>query len=70
MTSYEERLSKPDEAFYGILLKKVGCAAEECIFVDDRQENVEAAQKMGFKAVLYEDCDSLVKSFKELGIDI
>lgn len=69
VTSYEEGLAKPEEAFYKALLKKVGFAAEECVFIDNSKKNVEAAEKIGINVIFYEDYDSFVKSLKELGID-
>ena len=35
---------KPDPAIYGIVLERLGLAADECAFVDDIAINVEAAR--------------------------
>ena len=43
-----EKVKKPDPRFYQILLSRYGLKAEECLFLDDREENLSAAQKLGF----------------------
>lgn len=48
LLSGEEKLIKPDPAFYERLLCKYSLKAQDCLFVDDRQENVDAALKLGF----------------------
>lgn len=44
---------KPDPFIYETLLKKYDLKPEESIFTDDRIINVEAASKLGIKAVLF-----------------
>ncbi len=51
VVSYQVHMVKPDEAIYRVLLEKYGLRADECIFYDDREENVEAAGKLGMEAV-------------------
>lgn len=43
-----EKVKKPDPRFYQILLSRYSLKAEECLFLDDREENLAAAQKLGF----------------------
>ena len=42
------KVKKPDPRFYQILLSRYGLKADECLFLDDREENLAAAQKLGF----------------------
>jgi len=44
---------KPDPAFYTRLLDEVGHAAPDCLFVDDRPVNVEAASAAGMRAAVF-----------------
>ena len=46
--SGEERLAKPDERIYQLLLKRYGLSAQECLFIDDNARNIEAAVALGF----------------------
>ena len=46
--SYQERKIKPDFAIYKALLQKYELDASECLFIDDKAENIEAARTLGF----------------------
>ena len=48
VVSGDERLVKPDPAIYRLALARFGLAPDEALFVDDRLDNVEAAQANGF----------------------
>jgi len=48
--SAHERLLKPDPAIYELLLERNGLAAAECLFIDDRAENVDGARRVGMAA--------------------
>ncbi len=49
--SFEEKLIKPQEQIYRILLERYQLDAKECLFLDDLQSNVEAARKIGMQAL-------------------
>ena len=49
------KLIKPDTAIYQCLLEKYGLRAEECLFIDDREENIDAARELGMQAVRFEN---------------
>lgn len=57
--SGEEKVVKPDERIYNILLERYGLKAEECLFVDDNPANISTASKLGFKTILFESADAL-----------
>lgn len=44
---------KPDEAIYRELLDRTGVAAADCLYVDDRPANIDAALRLGFTTVVY-----------------
>lgn len=44
---------KPDPAAYHAALEALQQPAAHCIFIDDRHDNVKAAQQLGIHAVLY-----------------
>ena len=46
-------LLKPDPAFYRLMLRDYRLQPEECIFVDDHAENVEAAEKLGINGIVF-----------------
>ncbi|GHE84969.1 hypothetical protein GCM10018785_61060 [Streptomyces longispororuber] len=52
-------LVKPDRRIYELAAERVGAAVSRCLFVDDRQENVDAAVALGMTGVLYRRPDDL-----------
>ncbi|MCD8037743.1 MAG: HAD family phosphatase [Lachnospiraceae bacterium] len=48
------KLVKPDREIYEYLLRKYDLRAEECVFLDDRADNVEAARELGITGILFE----------------
>ena len=46
-------ISKPDAGIYLEATSRLGCAPEECLFVDNKLENVIGARALGMEAFLY-----------------
>ena len=59
VVSGDELLTKPDLAIYRLALDRFGIAAEDAVFVDDRADNVAAADAVGIRGVLFTDADAL-----------
>ncbi len=55
VSSAVEQVAKPDPAIYRIAAERAGVPMERCLFVDDRQENVDAAAALGMTTVLYRE---------------
>lgn len=53
--SYEVKMVKPEQGIYEALLIKYDLKAEECVFLDDKPENIEAAEKLGFHGIVVEN---------------
>jgi glucose-1-phosphatase len=51
--SYKVGAMKPDPRIYQRAIAAAGCPAEECFFVDDLPENVDAARREGIDAALF-----------------
>lgn len=66
--SYELGLTKPEPGIYREAARRAGCAADECVFVDDLPENVEAAMKLGMAGVVYRPATDLAAALGELGL--
>ena len=49
--SYVVGSMKPDSKIYQILEEKTQCCANQLLFIDDRPENIEAAEKRGWRGV-------------------
>lgn len=51
IVSGEVRSTKPDPRIYRLCLERVDAESAECLFVDDRPENVSAAAALGMRTV-------------------
>ena len=51
--SSDYKMLKPDEKIYRTFLEKYGLKADECLFIDDRKENVEGATAVGFNGYVF-----------------
>ena len=52
--SFEMKALKPSEAFYKAVVEEIGLPAEQMLFIDDSQKNVEGSIAAGLPAVYYE----------------
>jgi len=52
LISAEAKFSKPDIGIYNILNKKYSLVPNECLFIDDIEVNVRAAQALGMKGII------------------
>lgn len=68
VVSGEEKVTKPNAKIYNILLQRYQLNAHETVFIDDRLENVEAAQKLGFHGIPFKDAKQLKKALSGLGV--
>ena len=48
-------LRKPDEAIYRLVLQVTQCPPEQCIFIDDREVNLECPRELGINTILFRD---------------
>jgi len=51
IVSETEKIVKPDVRIYQLLLTRYGLIANESLFIDDNPENINAANKLGFKTI-------------------
>jgi putative hydrolase of the HAD superfamily len=57
--SWERGAVKPDESIYRDSLEGLALEPHEAVFVDDRPDNVQAAEKLGLHAVLFAGVEAL-----------
>ena len=53
VVSSSVHLAKPEPAIYQLLLSKYNLKAQECVFIDDRADNVNAAMALGMNGIVY-----------------
>lgn len=64
VVSGDEKIVKPDPKIYEVLLSRYNLDAESSLFIDDNADNIETANKMGFKTVHFTDKVNLEHLFK------
>ena len=64
--SAEVGMRKPEERIFRHAAKMIGLPPAECVFVDDLQANVAAAEAVGMTAVLHSDPPATVAALSEL----
>ncbi len=47
------KIQKPDRRIFDLTIEKLGCKPSECVYVDDREGNLSAAEGGGMKPVLF-----------------
>ncbi len=75
LTSYELKLAKPYASpsddptkMYRVALKAIGLKPSECVFIDDHEENLVPAKKLGIKTILFRSAAQLRDQLKDMGI--
>ena len=63
--SYDVLMIKPDKNIYLKLLDKYGLKANECLFIDDLDINVEGAKSVGINAIVFKDLEDGYKKLEE-----
>lgn len=53
MVSSTVRMLKPDARIYELLCSRYGLQPQECVFIDDLQENVKGAEVVGMKGIVF-----------------
>ena len=66
--SFELGMVKPEPAIYLEAARRAGCRPEECVFIDDMPENVEAAVKLGMAGIVYGPETDLSAELEKLGL--
>ncbi|MCK5416816.1 HAD-IA family hydrolase, partial [Candidatus Parcubacteria bacterium] len=66
--SSDDKLKKPDEKAFILILEKLKVKPEESIFVDDKQENLDVAEKLKMKTIIFKNNTQFFSRLKELGI--
>lgn len=64
--SCEVKLLKPGEKIYHTALSRLGVEPVHTVFVDDRWENAEAAQKIGLHAICFQSNQQTVEELESL----
>lgn len=64
--SYEVQMVKPEPGIYEALLMKYSLKADECVFLDDKPENIEAAEALGFHGIVVESYEQAADMLEKI----
>lgn len=64
--SYQYQIIKPDARIYEQLLKNYNLKAEECVFIDDKAENVEGAKAAGYQGIVFTTYEEVQEKLEEM----
>lgn len=68
--SHEIGVRKPDPRAYEIVLDYLKLRPEATIFIDDKEENVDAANRLGIKGLVMKSLPKLICDLRKLGIPV
>ena len=66
--SFREHVVKPDPAIYNLLVSRYNLTPSKTVFIDDTPVNIEAAQNLGWKGIIYRDYKQVVDELTTLGV--
>ena len=64
--SYQEHICKPDRGIYEVLLSRYALRADETVFLDDAEANVEAANRLGIHGILFSTIEQVKLQLENL----
>jgi len=70
LLSYQAGCMKPEARIFELAIKKAGVAPENIFFTDDRLENIEAAQRAGIQALLFQSETQLKRDMARWGMTV
>ena len=68
--SSETGFIKPEKEAYLNVLNKINRTPDQCVFIDNNQDNVVGAEKVGIKSILFKNEGQLQSELEKLGIAI
>jgi putative hydrolase of the HAD superfamily len=66
IASCDVKLLKPDPRMYQHALNQTGCRAEEAVFIDDREINIEGARSLGMHGIVFRDPQQTIRDLNAL----
>lgn len=64
--SYQVNMIKPEEEIYKELLNRFSIIPEQTLFLDDTEENIAGAEKVGIKGLLVRNPETAARKLKEI----
>lgn len=66
IASCKEGVVKPEIGIYQLALHRLHATPEESVFIDDKQANLDPAHGLGFRVILAENPEQIIRDVKEI----
>ena len=63
--SGKEKLIKPDEKIYKLAINRFNLVPEETVFIDDKKENIETANNLGFVTIHLTNPEMIIQNINK-----
>jgi putative hydrolase of the HAD superfamily len=63
-----EKMVKPEPHIYNLLMERYQLCPEECIFLDDRLDNIETARQLGMQGIVFQNYELAVEELNKAGV--
>ena len=67
--SFREKVVKPEPEIYQLLIDRYQLVSEECVFLDDTQKNLTAAEEFGIHTIHFIEREKAVEELRKLGVE-
>ena len=67
--SYREKVIKPEAAIYNLLMDRYGLKAEECVFLDDTEKNINGALAVGMQGIVFKNKEQAIEELCKMGVN-
>lgn len=67
--SYRDKMVKPEPGIYRLLLERYDLKPEECVFLDDTEKNLEAAEAFGIYTIHFKNKEQAEEELKKIGVE-
>lgn len=62
-------MRKPNADIYEHTLKTLEVGADEAVFIDDKEENIEAAEKLGIHGIVFQHPQQVKEKLQKAGVE-
>lgn len=66
LISYMVHQLKPSPEIFHSFLNKFEVKPEECVFIDDKPENIEGAKRVGMHGIVFENAEQLAEELRKI----
>ncbi len=68
--SFDHGFMKPEAGFYEVVEQMAGRSGADIVFIDDREENIAAAQARGWRGIIHASPETTLQSLRAAGLPV